>query len=146
MSVVLMMSWRPSDATIQCYSCTSGDAGCDDPFSASGITTTNCLTSCSKSKSSAAGIQAVVRGCGAGTSNTCTGGGAFGVSGSYCECTTDLCNTAAPVVTVTSLVGLTAVAVLAAAVARALWATVTCSSTSFCISSQRHRDIFLYCI
>jgi hypothetical protein len=42
-----------------------------------------------------------------------------------CECKTDQCNTAAPVVTVTSLVGLTAAAALAAAVAvvRAIWFT-----------------------
>jgi hypothetical protein len=102
------------------------DAGCDDTFSSSGISVVSCASnSCSKAKSSGAGVQTVARGCGSGVSTGCTGTSVLGVSATYCECTTDLCNTAAPVVTVTSLVGLTAAAALAAAVAvvRAIWVT-----------------------
>jgi hypothetical protein len=121
MSMILMLTWRPSEATIQCFSCVSGFSGCDDKFSSTGISVVNCTTnSCLKTKTSAAGVQAVVRACGSGLNTGCSGTSIGGLSGSSCECTTDLCNTAAPVVTVTSLVGLTAAVALATAVVRVL--------------------------
>jgi hypothetical protein len=122
MSTILMLSWRPSDA-IKCYSCTSLDSGCDDPFSSTGISTMNCsFNACSKTKGTVKGAQVVGRTCGTGVPAAagCHDKTVEGVTGIYCECTTDLCNMAAPVVTVTSLVGLTAVAALATAVVRAL--------------------------
>jgi hypothetical protein len=122
MSMILMLSWRPSDA-FNCYSCTSLNSGCDDPFSSTGISTMNCpFNACLKTKTTAGGVQVVGRSCGTGVAAAagCRDETVEGVTGIYCECTTDLCNMAAPVVTVTSLVGLTAVAALATAVVRAL--------------------------
>jgi hypothetical protein len=118
MLMTVMLSCRPSDATIQCYDCSSYTTNCDDTFNSAGIPIANCSTnSCIKTKTVIAGVQDVSRRCGAGGAARCTDITEAGVTTTSCECTTDLCNTAAPVVTVTSLVGLTTVAALAAAVA-----------------------------
>jgi hypothetical protein len=106
MSMILMMSWRSIDADIQCYS----------EFNPDGVSIVNCSTN-SCHKMAADGSQLVKRGCGMGMGNGCTGSTEAGVSFKMCECSTALCNTAAAVVTVTSLVGLTAAAALAAAAA-----------------------------
>jgi aspartate 1-decarboxylase len=118
MLMTVMLSWRPSEATIQCYECSSYTTKCDDTFNSAGIPIVNCTSnSCIKTKTVIAGVQDVSRRCGTGGAAKCTDATEAGVTATYCECSTDLCNTAAPVVTVTSLVGLTAVAALAAAVA-----------------------------
>jgi hypothetical protein len=111
MSMITLLCWRPSDAAIDCYLCTSDVTGCDDPSSLSGNLVGSCPSnSCSKSTATVKGEHSVVRACGMIGENGCVEVSGTSGSGSYCECSTALCNTAAPVITVTSLVGLTAAA------------------------------------
>ncbi|XP_039261061.2 uncharacterized protein LOC120337356 [Styela clava] len=96
---------------LTCYDCincnsvdSSNESNCTD--------ITGQTTMCIKSEGTIAGITTTSRGCGYGTSETCSSSSFFGISGTVCYCATDLCN-GAGVVRISVIMG-TLIAVISA--------------------------------
>jgi hypothetical protein len=83
-SVLMMVSFIGRSEAIKCYDCIA-QAGCNDPFDATKVTTTDCvINSCLKTKIG----STVTRSCGTGLISGCKSEDDV----TACECSTDSCN------------------------------------------------------
>lgn len=81
---------------IKCYACSgSGSSSCGDAFDVTKNVNNTCIgKSCTKLKTSAIGVEAIVRGCGLTASNGCKKDYVGSAYAETCTCTKELCNSA----------------------------------------------------